>query len=495
MKRLLAFVGTVAGLCAGSLLAAKFSSAGVMLPMAQEAKQPAKDANRKVGLLSNEPGAFQGYTLISPLLSTTTYLLDMQGRIVRTWEGAASPQTCAYLLPNGNLLRPCGKSKLSAPGTGGRIQEFAWDGQLVWDYAFPTDRYLPHHDITKMPNGNILALFFERKTAEQCAAGGRKDGAALEVDGIVEIRPMGKDGGEIVWQWHLWDHLIQDHDDAKAKFGAVAEHPELVDINLGGDLPVVLGMVKVQKAVKAGGIPGGNWTHTNAVAYHPELDQIMVSVHGLSEIWIIDHATTTAEAAGHTGGKRGKGGDLLYRWGNPQNYRAGKPANRVLFHQHNAHWIPSGLPGAGNVLLFNNGMARPDGAFSSVEEINLPVDAAGAYPRKPGAPFGPEKAGWTYTAPTKTDFYSQVISGAQRLANGNTLACAGTTGTVIEVTPRGEVVWKYANPIPGGFGGIGTWLFRAYRYGVDDPAFAGRTLTPGKTIEDTLADNKGKSMP
>jgi hypothetical protein len=287
--------------------------------------------------------------------------------------------------------------------------------------------------------------------------------------------------------------LVQDHDNTKDNFGAVADHPELVDINGGDNLIQLLTKAKIPNPLKGGGgVPGGNWTHFNAVDYNAELDQIIVSVHTFSEFWIIDHSTSTAEAAGHAGGKRGKGGDLLYRWGNPQTYRAGKVVDRKLFHQHNAHWIPKGLPGAGNVLIFNNGLARPDGAFTSLEEVKLPVDAVGAYPRQAGAPFGPEKAVWTYTSPNKTDFYSPIISGAQRLANGNTLVCAGTSSTVFEITPKGDVVWKFMNPIFGGFTGFAPSLFRAYRYGLDDPAFVGRTLVAGKTIEETMAEKKGK---
>ena len=95
--------------------------------------------------------------------------------------------------------------------------------------------------------------------------------------------------------------------------------------------------------------------HTNSVAYNPELDQIMLSIHEFSEVWIIDHGTTTAEAASHSGGRRGKGGDLLYRWGNPRAYRTGSNVDQRLFAQHCAHWIPAGLPGAGHMLVFNNG--------------------------------------------------------------------------------------------------------------------------------------------
>src|SRR5262249_43204261 len=154
----------------------------------------------------------------------------------------------------------------------------------------------------------------------------------------------------------------------------------------------------------------------------------------------------TAEAASHRGGRGGKGGDLLYRWGNPRAYRAGTKTDQKLFSQHNAQWIPKGLSGAGNILLFNNGVGRPDGSYSSVDELVVPVDAQGRYPFKPGSACGPDRPIWSYTAPKKGDFFSSFISGAQRLANGNTLICSGANGTIFEVTPGKEVVWKYVNP-------------------------------------------------
>ncbi len=193
-----------------------------------------------------------------------------------------------------------------------------------------------------------------------------------------------------------------------------------------------------------------DYTHFNGVAYNPDLDQIAVSVWAFSEFWIIDHGTTTAQATGHTGGRRGRGGDLLYRWGNPRAYRAGTKADRKLFSQHNAHWIPRGLPGAGHLLLFNNGRERPDGNYSSVDELVLPADSQGRYTRPPGKAYGPDQPLWSYAAPKKTDFYSSFISGAQRQSNGNTLICSGANGTIFEVTPEKAIVWKYVNPVKAG---------------------------------------------
>jgi hypothetical protein len=178
-------------------------------------------------------------------------------------------------------------------------------------------------------------------------------------------------------------------------------------------------------------------------------------VHAFSEIWVIDHSTTTAEAASHKGGRSGNGGDLLYRWGNPRAYRNGSKTEQQLFNQHNAHWIAPGLSGEGHILIFNNGSGRPGGPYSSVDEIVPPVDPQGQYIRSRRGPYGPDKPVWTYTAPKKSDFYSFFISGAQRLPNGNTLICTGASGTVFEVTLEKEVVWKYINPVKGGPGGLG----------------------------------------
>ncbi len=475
--------------------------------------EAAKPAPAKFGLLQNDSLAFQGYTLIAPMFSKTTYLIDMEGKVVRTWESDCTPGVSAYLLENGHLLRPGAQQPTPSgfgPGAGGRVQEFDGDGQLLWDFQYVSEKRLPHHDVARLPNGNVLLIVWEKKTKEDAIAAGRRPdlvgNAGIHPDYLIEVKPTGKTTGEIVWEWHLWDHLVQDHDRSKPNFGNVTDHPELVDLNFGaGEGPIAPmmatkdGVAKLQSLGYLGGTPApvakdapkpqpeeksrpepkGNsksapkpksgpnqgrpntnadWTHFNAVAYNPDLDQLVVSVHAFSEFWIIDHSTTTAEAASHKGGRSGKGGDLLYRWGNPRAYRNGSKIDQRLFSQHNAHWISPGLPGEGHMLVFNNGSGRPGGDSSSVDEIVLPVDSQGQYTRDRRGPYGPIQAVWSYSAPKKSDFYSFFISGAQRLPNGNTLICSGASGTVFEVTPEKQVVWKYANPVmgnPGGPGGPG----------------------------------------
>jgi hypothetical protein len=409
----------------------------------QKQEEP-KAAPVKLGLHINDPTALQGYTLISPFDSSKSFLFDMHGRVVRSWETGCPPALSAFLLENGHLMRPGsigGDAEVFGPGpaVGGRIQEFTWDGELVWDFKFYNAKQLPHHNITRLPNGNVLLIVWDRKTTEEAIAAGRRPEMTgdqhLIVDSLVEIKPTGKTTGEVVWEWHLWDHLVQDFDKRKANFGNVAEHPELINLNYGEDeLPSVIAAAakggkdktKADDKSAANRPPRINpdYTHFNGVDYNLDLDQISVSVWSFSEFWIIDFGTTTAQAASHTGGRGGKGGDLLYRWGNPRAYRGGTKADRKLFSQHNAHWIPRGFPGAGHLLLFNNGPERPgpDGNYSSVDELVLPADSQGRYTRQPGKAYGPDQPVWSYTAPKKTDFYSSFISGTQRLSS---LSCAG----------------------------------------------------------------------
>ena len=482
----------------------------------QESRSARRDAGPKrirTGLLRYEQGAAEGYTLFAPIRSTTTYLIDMDGNVVHSWESDSQPGHAVYLLENGNLLR-CARERenetFRGGGVGGRVQEFAWDGTVVWEFVYSNGEHCQHHDIEPLPNGNVLLIAWERKSEAEAIAAGRNpellSSGQLWTDHVVEVRPDRPRGGTIVWEWHVWDRLIQDHDPDKANFGVVADHPELIDVNFGGDFGPLspeerrqleaLGYMPPSPEPRAGrGIP--DWNHINAIAYNAELDQIALTVLGSNEIWVIDHSTTTAQAAGHTGGKSGRGGDILYRWGNPRAYRAGSAGDQQLFAQHDAHWIAPGLSGAGNLLVFNNGRRRPDGEHSSIEEIVPPLDETGRYAREPGAAFGPAQPLWTYTAPRKTSFLSRRISGAQRLPNGNTLVCSGEHGRFFEIDTDGRVVWEYVNPFgrrppepPGGRARGGHPLrdrpprtgagpnpvFRAIRLPPDHPGLAGRDL-------------------
>jgi len=300
-----------------------------------------------VGLFVNDSAAYSGYTLFAPNLSTVTFLIDNNGRQVHAWKSDYQPGQAVYLLGNGYLLRTAnpGPNKVfNGGGAGGIVQEFAWDGSLIWEFTRSNDQCRLHHDIEPLPNANVLMIGWEMKSTDQAFAAGRKPTlltqGAIWPDHIIEVKPDGAKSGTMVWEWHVWDHLVQDYDATKDNYGQVSQHPELIDINYSAMAPQQQG--------------SSDCNHSNSTAYNPKLDQVMLSAHNLSEIWIIDHSTSTAEAAGHSGGKYGKGGDLLYRWGNRQAYRAGTAADQIFYGQHDAQWISDGLPGADNILVFNN---------------------------------------------------------------------------------------------------------------------------------------------
>ncbi len=441
-----------------------------------------------VGLFINSPQAYVGYTLIAPKQSFDTYLINNLGQAVHSWTASKYPPgQSAYLLPNGNLIRACSLKNSdinTGGGEGGRIEEYDWNGNLVWSLDYSTDQYMQHHDFCVLPNGDILMLVVEKKTYAQAVAAGFNPSMLQAVqtqgymlpDSVVEIRPTLPAGGTVVWSWHVWDHLVQKYSSSQANYGTPSLHPELIDPNGGGNQVPVF------------------WNHMNSITYNASFDQIMVSVRGNSEIWIIDHSTTTAQAAGHSGGKYGKGGDLLYRWGDPSQYGAGTQTSETLFQQHDATWIDAGLPGAGDILVFNNGEGRN---YTTVDEFTPPVDAGGNYTLTSGKAFSPTSANWTYSASPPASFYCPDIGGAQRLPNGDILICDGINGTFFEVTTGGQTVWEYVNPVintgplsstavippdPTHAGQYLNEVFRVTRYAPDYAGLVGKDLTPIGTL-------------
>ncbi len=432
-------------------------------------------AQQTVGLFLNDSASYNGYTLIAPTGSTSDYLIDNCGYEINRWTSNYVHGESSYLLENGNLLRTARlSSSFQSGGTGGRIEMYDWDGDLIWGYNYSTSDYHHHHDIEMLPNGNILLIAWEARSFSEAVEAGRipsqTSNNGVWSERIVEIEPVGTDQANIIWEWHLWDHLIQDYDSQKANYAAIADHPELVDVNFAATM-------------------GLDWVHLNAIDYNADLDQIIINSRVFNEFWVIDHSTTSAEAATSEGGNSGKGGDILYRWGNPQTYDRGLTSDQKLFGQHDVHWIPEGYPDEGKIMIYNNGAGRPGGSYSSVDIIEPPVDTEGNYQIDTGQSYGPTELFWTYDGLPDNMFYSLNISGANRLPNGNTLICVGRDGHVFEIDPDENIVWDYINPVkPTGSVSQGTVinnnsLFRAYRYGADSPAFEGKNLTPGDPLE------------
>ena len=373
-----------------------------------------------------------GYVVIGPTALKETYLVGTDKQIATSFAGAHHPKY-SQILPNGNWLRSTNVRAVGilegGGGKSGCIEEYTASGELVWRVNLNNKDFMSHHAVVKLPNGNVLVQVWDKVPADEAVALGRDPEKVPEngeflFEGIVEVDPYAV---EIVWEWSIRNHLIQDFDIGKANYGVVAEHPERLDINLNTD----------------NDDPDHDWTHGNSLDYDAELQQILLSVREMNEIVVIDHSTTPWEAAGHTGGRYGKGGDFLYRWGNPQNYGHGTADDRQLFLQHNAYWIRPGLPGAGNIMIFNNG-DPDDRPYTTIVEFTPPMSADGSYFREEGEAYGPKELAWEYNPEGKDRFYSAFISGADRMPNGNTFINAGAIGHQREVTSSGEIGWEYA---------------------------------------------------
>lgn len=432
------------------------------------------------GTIAIEPDVFEAYTLIS--INNKSFLFNNCGEVINEWQSNFLPGNAVYLLENGDLLRTgrTNSTTISFGGRGGVIEKYSWDGDLIWQFFYDTPQYRQHHDVYPMPNGNILILAATLMTAEEAIQAGRNPAllqqGELYNQQIIEVTPVGFNDANIVWEWNIKDHLIQDFDNTKDNFGNVGLNPNKLDINF------------------LNGLSGNaNWLHFNSIQYDEVLDQIVISSRNLSEIYIIDHSTTTAQSATSNGGIYGKGGDFLYRWGNPQAYRQGNESARKLFGQHYPHRIPPGLNNEGKIILFNNGNGRTP-LFSEVFIIDTPFDSLGVYSYESNTMFGPSTPDYVYIdSEDVTNFYSPILSSAQVLPNGNMLICSGGRGIIFEINPDEEIVWKYIVPVNNETGviaeqgqstqGFLNQTFRAIKYSPDYPAFAGKDLTPGNPIE------------
>ena len=456
------------------------------------------------GLTKTSENLAKGYVMFKVTNSSSVYLVNREGKVVHEWKGNYEMHT-PYLNNDGSLYLQAVDPDFpvfEGGGQTGRLQKISWDSEILWDFEYANEDHLAHHDIAVLPNGNVLTIAWEAKTAEDVLKAGRKPElipkAGLWTSSIVEIEPSGKRGGKVVWDWQIWDHLIQDYDAKKDNYGEVVAHPEMLDFNVGEPLPkpitqdsldILLSLKKEHRNVTIDN-RGSDVYHLNAINYNEALDQIAFSSYYLNEIFIIDHSTTSEEASGHSGGKYGKGGDFLYRWGNPQNYRQGDSTNQKLHSQHDIRWIEKGMPGEGNLTVFNNDvpMGRDSLNYSAIYEFSPIKNSKGDYIRMEDGRYGPKDVLWQYIAPDTLSFYGSFVSGAQRMQNGNTFINEGPKGRFFEVSPKGEIVWEYLNPYRGNIHHndgdpvspmpMTHMTFRANFIPIDHPGLEGKELIP-----------------
>ncbi len=366
---------------------------------------------------------FDGFALYNGANSYTSYLIDENGNIAHSWSCNVTCNYTVLLKPNGNIIRGgvYTGNQINVPAVGGLVQEIDPSGNVVWEFQYSDANHVSHHDLAIMPNGNVLLLALEKKTSSELIAAGYTKSANFKYPSqIIEVQQNGT-GGQIVWQWNIWDHLIQDADSTKANYGVIADHPELLDIN-----------------VAINGTPmGGDWFHENGIDYNEDLDQIAFSARYLSEIFIIDHSVTTLEAAGHTGGNGGKGGDFLYRWGNPFNYDMTFGLQNIFAAVHDVKWVKEGCPNEGYLQFFNN--QGNTGGSSKVDAINPPLTGFN-YTFTPNSGYGPVTYDWRHNCLTSATGQSA----SDRLPNGDVFATVSGQ-YMYEVDSSNNLVWQYAS--------------------------------------------------
>ncbi len=343
--------------------------------------------------------AYEGYTLFVPinLFSVEDVkLIDMEGNLVHSWD--LSPTHVHYIkpLPGGRIM--------GLDPTWGRLVEADWEGQILW--SFQTTEYEMHHDFQRLDNGNTLIAAKQKLWLPIISL------FPFYYDLFIEMSPH----HETVWNWYSWNHF--------GDFGFSAE---------------ARAWIYFAKIIYV--FPDA--FHTNSIQSLPpnrfesdarfQRGNILMSQRNTNIIFIIDKDS----------------GEIVWKVG---------PKNNLTVGQHDAHMIEEGLPGAGNILVFDNGggagYPTKTREYSRVLEIDpLTKDIV-----------------WKYNAmkegKAQYAFFSHIISGAQRLPNGNTLICEGAFGRIFEVTPAGKTVWEYVEANPP------QMIFRAYRMGLDWPPSA-----------------------
>ena len=359
------------------------------------------------------------YTLYSVSGTNKAFLIDTNDNVYKTWTMAANKKTAfsSYLIPGDTLVRTVvytgnviGLSTIS-----GEVQKVDWNNNVDWDFIYSTDSTVLHHDIHPLLNGNVLMIALDVKPASQGTEAGASFNTLRYSDKIIEVQPTGPTTGTIVWEWKLWDHLCQDYDPAKNNYvSSISQNPQLININYNNL---------------------SDFFHMNGIDYNAALDQITFSCLYFSEIYVIDHSTTATEAAGHTGGNSGHGGDIIYRWGNPAAYETTGPID--FNAAHNAHWVSSDDLYYPNYLCgFNNNGGS--GGKSCVDIFNPPYDGYN-YSKTQGQAYAPATYAWRYTS----SCHNPNEGSAQQLSNGNSLLSLTVCSSLVEVDHNGTVLWSF----------------------------------------------------
>lgn len=403
--------------------------------------------------------AWSGFTVLSPLQTQAVPVIDMNGKVVKQWDGfnnsAGGP---ARVLPNGDVIAANGARQgrqesleLVHKDFDGKVlwsfdrheQILGARGQMMWalrqhhDWQrddFPAGYYSPEATPGRSGSNTLILTHTDRQESNV-------SDARIQDDKLIELSPK----GEIVWQWLAGDHISELGFDTKARAAirnaraGRGRGDGRGDPGPGAAAP--FDWLHVNSATYVG---PNRWFDAGDKRFAP--NNVIISSREASLLAIV-----------------ARDGSIVWRPG--PNFLESDALRAIgqIIGQHHAHLIPKGLPGAGNLLVFDNGgpsgygeptgtapnginvYARPNSRVLEIDPVSL-------------------KLVWSYTAPGQ--FFSTNISGAQRLPNGNTLITEGAGGRVFEVTSDRRIVWEYMNPLFAGARGSNA-VYRAYRVPYD----------------------------
>ena len=450
------------------------------------------------GLVSKTENSQGGYTLISPTTSHDVLLIDINGEVVNKWKTGGRPGLSAYLLEDGSLIRATrivshsseGNSQagnkvestfIRGGGLGGLIEQYNWAGDLIWKFRYANEEHFLHHDMEVMPNGNVLAIAWKLVSNSDAISAGcnpdNLDGAELWVNQLIEVKPIYPSGGEIVWSWNSWDHIIQEEFPEKPNYGIVAETPNKINLNYF-NIPVRRQIIRKRDDPLVGekniavrkkfANKFVDWLHVNSVDFNPKNNLIILSVHNFNEIWIIDKLKPEL--------------GIIYRFGNPDVFALKQKPQKEgirLYHQHDARWVDMENKEGEFITLFNNG-DRNKFPYSSAMAFELPkLEIAGENGDYPG--YKMPKLLWRYPQNDTGRYFALRMSGVQKLRNGNYLVTHGPKGQCLEVDANGNIVWEYWNK----YGKLGPEN--------DDPRHAGSVRPVFKVMRYQKVDVDGET--
>lgn len=394
---------------------------------------------------------WNGFTVIPALDGNIdgNTLIDMNGNVVKVWKGIRGFP--ARVLPGGHVLGYVGSRPNHQDDTA--LVQADWNGNIVWKFDRWEEIRDPgkppfwsarqHHDYQR--EGNPVGYYAPGQEPKV------RDGKTLVLAHSNVIKPAISDklleddviyevtwDGKIVWEWRASDHFDELGFDEAAR-NAIHRDPVWGEKRGAGDWAHINSM----------SLLGPNkWFDGGDKRFHP--DNIIVDGRQINTIWIIDR----------------KSGKIVWKVG--PDYTATPELRKLgqIIGQHHAHLIPKGLPGAGNILVFDNGGSAGYGAPNpgAVKGVSNAVRASSRV-----LEFDPItlEIVWEYSARTSGyeafKFFSHYISSAQRLPNGNTLIDEGADGRIFEVTPAHEIVWEYVVPFTDSEDPTRNRTYRAYR--------------------------------